>query len=93
MKKLINKIGIDGAIFWSTLNKGFGFVKGPLNIYFVIKYLSLDQQGTWYTFTNLSALTILADLGFAGIITQFISHEYAYLKFNGNKIELIDFMD
>lgn len=87
MKRLLNKIGLDGAIFWSTINKGFGFVKGPLNIYFVIKFLTLEQQGTWYTFTNLSALTILADLGFAGIITQYVSHEYAYIKFNGKEIE------
>lgn len=87
LRNSLNRIGIDGAIFWSTINKGFGFVKGPLNIYFIIKFLTLDEQGTWYTFTNLSAMTILADLGFAGIITQFVSHEYANLSFVEDKIE------
>lgn len=85
MKKALNSLGVDGAFFWSIVNKGFGFIKGPLNIFIILKFLTLEQQGFWYTFTNLSALTILADLGFASIITQFVSHEVANLKIdNGN---------
>ncbi len=79
-------LGIDSAIIWSTINRGFGFVKGPINILIIIKFLSIDQQGIWYTFTNLSALTILADLGFASIITQFISHEFANLKLKDERL-------
>ena len=86
MKKLLKGLGIDGAIIWSTINRGFGFVKGPINILIILKFLSIDQQGIWYTFTNLSALTILADLGFAGIITQFISHEFANLKLKDDSL-------
>lgn len=93
MKKILNSLGIDGAIFWSIVNKGFGFIKGPLNIFIILKFLTLEEQGFWYTFTNLSALTILADLGFASIITQFVSHEVAKLKINdgiisGDKFQL-----
>lgn len=91
MKKVLNSLGIDGAIFWSIVNKGFGFIKGPLNIFIILKFLTLEQQGFWYTFTNLSALTILADLGFASIITQFVSHEVAKLKIENGIVSGTEF--
>jgi O-antigen/teichoic acid export membrane protein len=86
VKKIIHKLGIDDSIFWSTINKGFGIIRAPLTIYFLVKYLSPDEQGLWYTFTSLAALSMLADLGFTSIITQFISHEYARLELKDGRI-------
>jgi hypothetical protein len=76
---LRNKFGVDRSIIWGVINKAFGLVKGPVSIYFLITYLSPQEQGLWYTFGSLSALTIFAELGFTSIITQFVSHEYARL--------------
>ena len=61
------------GVFWSLIG-------GPLSIFFIIKYLTITEQGYWYTFQSLGALTTLAELGFTTIITQFISHEFAHLK-------------
>jgi len=84
MKNLIRsaniRLGIDSAIFWSVLTRGVGILKGPFTVYFIVRYLSTQEQGLWYTFTSLSALTMLVDLGFTQIISQFISHEFASLK-------------
>lgn len=86
-KKYLQKyLGVDEAIFWATLNRGLGIVRSPINIYFLLKYLSLEQQGLWYTFTHLSTLSMLADLGFTVIITQFVSHEFANLRLEGKMI-------
>lgn len=35
----------------------------------------------WYTFNSLGPLALFAELGFTAIITQFVSHEYAKLRF------------
>lgn len=83
---IIQKLGIDSSIFWSVVNRGLGVIRAPLTIFFIVKYLSTEEQGTWYTFTSLGALTMLADLGFATITTQFVSHEYAHLRFEGDRI-------
>jgi O-antigen/teichoic acid export membrane protein len=77
---IIYKLGVDSAIFWATANRVFGLLKGPISIYFLIRYLTPQDQGLWYTFGSLSALTVFAELGFTTIITQFVSHEYAKLK-------------
>ncbi len=78
--KILQIFGIDKNIFWSTLNKVFGIIKGPISIIFLVKFLTIEEQGIWYTIINLSSLTILAELGFTNIISQFISHEVAHIK-------------
>lgn len=55
-------------------------LKGPLVIMAVLFSLNVQEQGIWYTFISLSALSGIVELGFTSIITQFVSHEYAYLK-------------
>ena len=39
-------------------------------------------MGYWFSFTSLSAMILLADLGFSHIILQFAAHEFAFLHFN-----------
>lgn len=77
----INKlIAIDKDILWILINKIWAIFKGPISIFFIITYLSSEEQGLWYTFISLGALSMFAELGFTMIITQFVSHEFAHLK-------------
>lgn len=80
INKIISFFGIDKAIFYTVMGVLWSLIGGPLSIFFIIKYLTITEQGFWYTFQSLGALTTLAELGFTTIITQFISHEYAHLK-------------
>jgi O-antigen/teichoic acid export membrane protein len=57
---------------------------GPLTLVLISLFLTQEQQGYWYLFGSLSALTILADLGFSNIILQFSAHEYAFLYTENN---------
>lgn len=49
-------------------------------------FLSPEQQGYWYLFGSLGALSIFADLGFTNIILQFSAYEYSFLYFTDNGI-------
>lgn len=80
INKIISFLGLDKAIFFTLISILWAVISGPLSIFFIIKYLTITEQGYWYTFQSLGALTTLAELGFTTIITQFISHEYAHLK-------------
>lgn len=80
MKRIINKLEIDNALLWVLSNKLWSILKGPISLFFIISYLSPEDQGLWYTFLSLGALTVFAEMGFTAIITQFVSHEYAHLK-------------
>lgn len=80
MKRLLNKLEIDDALLWVLVNKFWSVAKGPISVFFIITYLTPEEQGLWYSFLSLGALAVFAELGFTAIITQFVSHEYAHLK-------------
>jgi O-antigen/teichoic acid export membrane protein len=68
-------------LFFTLLNQLWRLVSGPVTMLLIPLFLSPEQQGYWYLFGSLSALSIFADLGFSNIILQFSAHEFAYLHF------------
>jgi O-antigen/teichoic acid export membrane protein len=86
ISRLVSALGIDKAIFYNIISVLWSSVAGIVAIYFIVSYLTLEQQGYWYTFISLGALATFAELGFTTIITQFISHEYAHLREENGKL-------
>ncbi len=86
VQRILSVLGIDKAVFYTILSVFWASIAGVLSIVFIIDFLSLSEQGYWYTFLSLGALTTLAELGFTTIITQFISHEYAHLEERNGKL-------
>jgi len=78
--------GMDKPTFYTILTVIWASIAGVLTIVFIIDFLSLSDQGYWYTFLSLGALATFAELGFTTIITQFISHEYAHLEERNGKL-------
>jgi len=69
-------------LFFTFVNQFWRLVSGPLIILLIPLFLSPEQQGYWFLFGSLAALSIFADLGFSNIILQFSAHEYAFLRFS-----------
>ena len=65
-------------------NQAWRLISGPLMLLLIPLYLSEEQQGYWYLFGSVAALSTFADLGFSNIILQFSAHEYASLKIGDN---------
>ena len=78
--KIHNLLFKDKGAIFIIINKMATMLKGPISMFFIVTYLSKEQQGIWYSFASLGALSIFAELGFTRIITQYISCEYAHLK-------------
>jgi hypothetical protein len=76
----------DKDLFNTTLNQGFKLVTGPLFILLIPFYITREVQGYWFSFMSVSALSIMADLGFTIIILQFSAHEFAFLRFENGSI-------
>jgi O-antigen/teichoic acid export membrane protein len=71
-------------LFFTLLNQLWRLVSGPVILLLIPLFLSPEQQGYWFLFGSLSALSIFADLGFSNIILQFSAHEFACLCFLDN---------
>ena len=61
----------ESSVFFYRL---LAALKGPLIMYLIVKYLTDIQQGEWFLFTSLGAITTLIDLGFGTMISNFIAN-------------------
>ena len=68
-------------LLFTLINQFWRLISGPITLLLIPLYLSPEQQGYWYLFGSLAALSIFAYLGFSNIILQFSAHEYAFLHF------------
>lgn len=85
---IANKIGIDKAIAYTS---GNGILAAFIGIFSVVLYatcLTKEEQGYYYTFASVLAIQGFFELGFTGIMTQFVAHEHAHLKWETNGIGL-----
>jgi O-antigen/teichoic acid export membrane protein len=79
---LRDKLGIDKAIGFTILARGWASVAGLFTVALISRFLSPAEQGYYYTFGSLIALQIVFELGFSMVIMQMASHERAHLTFS-----------
>ena len=84
----INKLGVDKAIAYSSGASVLSALASFVTLYFIGLCLSEEVQGYYYTFGSLLALQTFFDLGFTGIMTQYVAHERAHLEWDQSKIKL-----
>lgn len=90
MKMVFKFLGIDKAIFYTSSSSIIGAVGNVASAFLVIKFLTINEQGFYYTFGSLVAIQIFFELGLNGIITQFVAHENAQLKWDNDKLMIGD---
>jgi hypothetical protein len=80
LKKLFNILGIDRAVSYTLLGRGWGIISGLVTLWFISKFLTPTEQGFYYTFASILALQVVFELGLSYVIMQFASHEMAHLS-------------
>lgn len=74
-----NKLGLDKAIIFTVLARGWSSLGGLVTVFLIAHFLTPAEQGYYYTFGSLVALQIVFELGFSFVILQLASHETAHL--------------
>src|SRR5665647_910123 len=82
MKKYLRLLGVDQAIAYTLLGRGWGLFSGLVMLLLVVRYLTPDEQGYYYTFASILALQIFFELGMSYVVMQSASHERAYLTWS-----------
>jgi hypothetical protein len=82
VKRLLLKLEINSAVFFSLLTKIWGLLAGGVTVFLIVTRFSPDLQGYYYTFSSLLALQVFAELGFGTVIIQYASHEWSKLGFD-----------
>jgi hypothetical protein len=86
MNRLMELMGIDKAIATVLLGRLWGILSGIITIIIVAKFLTPVEQGFYYSFSSILAFQMLFELGMGMVITQFASHEMAFLNWSPNGI-------
>ena len=84
-----NVLGVDKAIAYTSLNGVLGALFGVMSVFLYATCLSKTEQGYYYTFGSIMAISIFFELGFTGIMTQYVAHEHAHLAWNNNGKTLV----
>lgn len=82
MKKLLANFGVDRAVTHTLIGRVWALLSGILNLLLIVRFLTKDEQGYYYTFASLLAMQILFELGMSYVVMQFASHEMANLEWS-----------
>ena len=84
INRLLNTLGIDGAILYTILARVIQASGGVITVFLIANFLSKEEQGFYYTFASVLAIQIFFELGLGGILTQFVAHEMAHIQIKDN---------
>ena len=72
-------IGLDRAIVFTVLARGWSAMAAAVTIGLILKYLTPVEQGFYSVINPLVSIQIIFELGFSFVILQTASHESAHL--------------
>ncbi|MGO8672219.1 MAG: lipopolysaccharide biosynthesis protein [Capsulimonadaceae bacterium] len=84
---LCRRIGIDRAVGFTVLARGWQAVSGLVVIVAVAHFLSPSERGYYFTFNSIIALQVVIELGLTFVILQFASHEKSRLQWSSGLLE------
>lgn len=65
----------DPIVLSSGLARLVSTITGPITVALVVVFLSPQEQGYWFTFLGMVAMTNYAEMGMGHVILQFAAHE------------------
>lgn len=80
LRRVLRILGVDRAIGYTILARGWSSVAGLVTVALIARTLSGAEQGYYYTFGSLVALQLIFELGFSVVILQLATHEVAHLR-------------
>ena len=80
INRLLNTLGIDRAILYTSSARIIQAGGGIITLLLIAKFLTSEEQGYYYTFGSILSMQIFFELGFNGILTQYVAHENANIK-------------
>jgi len=77
-------LGVDRAVGFTVLARSWSSAAGLVTVALIARFLSLPEQGYYYTFGSLVAIQMIFELGFSFVVLQLASHERAQLSISSD---------
>jgi hypothetical protein len=79
--RMVRVAGLNAPLALGIATRIWNAASWLITLHFIVATLSPAVQGYYFTFTSLSQMSQLVDLGLQVLIVQFASHEALHLKF------------
>jgi hypothetical protein len=76
------KLGIDGPVAYTFLARFTNILGSTGTVLLIVRFLSPDEQGYYYTLLSLVSLQLVFEMGFSFVIQQLAAHECVHLSFD-----------
>lgn len=80
VRRAAHLLGVNRAVGFTVLARGWSILSGALTLLFIARFLSLTEQGYYYTFSSLVQIQVVFELGFSFVILQLAAHEISGLS-------------
>ena len=82
----LRSLGKETAALYAFAAQAWAAASGLVLLLLATSQLTPSQQGYFFTFSSLLLVQSLIDVGFAVVLTQFVSHEWAHLRLEGGRV-------
>ncbi len=79
LRRLLNRLEIDQAVFFAIAARAWQFLAGPITVLLIATFFSPPSQGFFYTFWSLIGLQTFFELSLPQVILTVASHEWDHL--------------
>jgi hypothetical protein len=86
LTKAISYLRPDAAVRLVLVTRIVQFASTPITLLLVATRFSSVTQGFYYTFTTITAWTMVLELGLGMVLTQFASQEFAHLRWDASAL-------
>jgi hypothetical protein len=80
LRRIKHLLGVDRAVAFTVLGRSWTIFSGAFTIFLIARFLSLPEQGYYYTFGSLVSIQTVFELGFSFVVLQLAAHESAQLS-------------
>ena len=84
-RKSLHWMGVDRAIGITVASRIWQLAATSITLFLIVRYLTPEEQGFYYTFQSIMGLQVLVELGLGSVLMQFVSHEWAGLSFSHDR--------
>lgn len=77
---LRQQLKLNPAIFYALSLRAWQLLAGPVTLLIIAHFFSATEQGYFYSFNSILLLQIFFEMGLSYVLIQFISHEFAHLR-------------
>jgi len=82
-----SRLGKEVALNASLLNKIISAAANLITLTLVARKFTVELQGYYFAIQSFLALIVVLEFGFGGVLVQFISHEWAFVRAESRNIE------